>query len=94
MRSRYTAYVSGHVDYLLATWAPSHRPASLDLDPGTAWLGLQVLAHEPDGDRAEVEFVARFREPGPGAARGPERQLHERSRFARLDGRWFYLDAR
>jgi SEC-C motif domain protein len=99
MRSRYTAYARGNVlthgssDYLIATWAPSYRPASLDLDPGTTWLGLQVLSHEPDGDHACVEFVARFREPGLGAGQGPVRQLRERSRFVRLDGRWLYLDA-
>ena len=33
MRSRYTAHARGAAAYLLATWAPSHRPASLDLDP-------------------------------------------------------------
>jgi SEC-C motif-containing protein len=96
MRSRYTAHTrartDGASDYLLATWAPSHRPASLELDPDVTWLGLQVLAHQPDGDSAQVEFVARFREAGLGARQGPVRQLHERSRFVRLDGRWLYLD--
>ena len=96
MRSRYTAHTrartDGASDYLLATWAPSHRPASLELDPDVTWLGLQVLAYQPDGDRAQVEFVARFREGGLGAGQGPVRQLHERSRFVRLDGRWLYLD--
>lgn len=36
---------------------------------------------------AEVEFIARYRIGGGSAAR-----LHERSRFVREDGRWFYVD--
>ena len=32
MRSRYTAYVLGHADYLLATWHERTRPATLELE--------------------------------------------------------------
>ena len=44
MRSRYSAYALGLSDYLLATWHPSTRPASLDLhgQPPLRWLGLDV----------------------------------------------------
>ena len=49
-----------------------------------------MLAHEPDGDRAQVEFVARFREGSP--ERGRVGQLHERSRFVRHEVHWLYLD--
>jgi SEC-C motif-containing protein len=38
-------------------------------------------------DSAEVEFVARSR-----PANGPAHRLHERSRFLREGGRWYYLD--
>ncbi len=88
MRSRYSAFVRGDVGTLLATWHPSTRPASLELEPGLRWLGLEVRAHRETGpDRAEVEFVARSR-----PATGPAHRLHERSRFLREDGRWYYLD--
>lgn len=92
MRSRYSAYVRGDAGYLLATWHPSTRPATLDLAdaPGrrTAWLGLTVKRHDATGeDTAVVEFVARFREGGGSAQR-----LHEVSRFVREGSRWFYLD--
>jgi SEC-C motif-containing protein len=88
MRSRYSAYVLLDADYLLATWHPSHRPATLDLDAGAKWLGLDVRDHKRiDADHAEVEFVARCRERGGKAVR-----IHERSRFVRENGRWFYLD--
>ena len=40
MRSRYSAFVCEQAEYLLATWHPSKRPATLDFDTGTQWLGL------------------------------------------------------
>jgi SEC-C motif-containing protein len=87
MRSRYTAFVRGDVGHLLATWHASQRPATLELEPGVKWLGLEVKRHAPlDDTHAEVEFVARSREQGRG------QRLHERSRFVREDGRWFYVD--
>ena len=87
MRSRYSAYVLGRADYLVATWHPSTRPAALELDPGIKWLGLEVRAHRPLGpDWAEVEFVARSRSLGRG------QRLHEVSRFVREGGRWYYVD--
>jgi SEC-C motif-containing protein len=87
MRSRYSAYVLGLAPYLLDTWHPSTRPASLDLDPATKWLGLELRSHVRAGDgRATVEFVARCRERGRGV------RLHETSRFVREAGRWLYVD--
>lgn len=89
MRSRYSAYVLGLREYVLATWHPRTRPAELELDPAaTRWLGLEVKRHSSDGaDAATVEFVARYRIGGGSAVR-----LHEVSRFLREDGRWYYLD--
>ncbi len=87
MRSRYSAFVRGDAAHLLATWHASTRPVSLDLEPGVKWLGLEVRAHrEIDPDHAEVEFVARSRVGGRAT------RLHERSRFVREGGHWYYLD--
>jgi SEC-C motif-containing protein len=87
MRSRYTAFVRGDAVHLLATWHASQRPATLELEDGVKWLGLEVKRHTPiDDTHAEVEFVARSRVQGRGL------RLHERSRFVREDGRWFYVD--
>jgi SEC-C motif-containing protein len=87
MRSRYTAFVCERADYLQATWHPSTRPTALDFEPGAQWLGLEVRRHRPTGDdRAEVEFVARYRVGGRAV------RLHETSRFVREGGRWFYVD--
>ena len=94
MRSRYSAYVLGDAAYLLATWHPSTRPATLAPDDaGTRWLGLAVRQHAATGTdaggraTATVEFVARYRTGGGRAVR-----LHELSRFVREDGAWSYLD--
>jgi SEC-C motif-containing protein len=88
MRSRYSAFVLLRPDYLQATWHASTRPATLDCDPGQRWLGLQVRAARSTGaDQAEVEFIARWREAG-----GRAQRLHERSRFVREGGRWYYVD--
>jgi SEC-C motif-containing protein len=93
MRSRYSAYALGNADYLRATWHASTRPATLDLSvPEQKWLGLQVREARATAEHwATVEFVARWREAGPQST-GRAHRLHERSRFVREGGRWYYVD--
>ncbi|QBK04785.1 hypothetical protein DW355_08390 [Hylemonella gracilis] len=86
MRSRYSAFVLGRVDYLLASWHPDTRPTGLQLEPGTRWLGLDVRAAREAGEHATVEFVARSKRDGRAT------RLHEVSHFVRMDGCWFYRD--
>jgi SEC-C motif-containing protein len=89
MRSRYSAFVLGNEAYLLATWHPDTRPASLGLarEPAVKWLGLTIMRHENTGDgRSVVEFLARYK------IAGRAHRLHEASRFVRENGRWLYLD--
>ena len=88
MRSRYSAYVLGLEDYLLATWHASTRPVALNLDreAPSKWLGLEVRAHAASDDTATAEFVARCR------VGGRAQRMHETSRFVREDGCWFYVD--
>jgi SEC-C motif domain protein len=88
MRSRYSAFVFEKADYLLGTWHASKRPATLDFEPNAKWLGLQVQNHTViDATHAEVTFVARQRDRSGRAIR-----LHERSRFIRENGSWYYVD--
>lgn len=89
MRSRYSAHALGLHAYLLDTWHPRTRPPALaPEEPGLRWLGLEIRAQAAsDADHAMVEFVARCK------LAGRAQRLHERSRFERLEGRWFYLDA-
>lgn len=86
MRSRYSAYVLGLLDYLLATWHPSTAPGDLELDT-VKWLGLEVQAAAAQGDAGVVEFVARYRDSS-----GRGQRLHEISRFVKEKGLWFYVD--
>lgn len=89
MRSRFSAFAVGDPDYLLATWHPSTRPATLELDADRRWYRLDIIATREGGpfDRAGVvEFEAFHR--GPGGA-GSQR---EASTFLREGGRWFYVD--
>ena len=91
MRSRYTASVYENTDYLLRSWHPTTRPASLDLHdsrPDT-WLGLKIVhsvaGQQPDSE-GKVEFIARYK------LKGKAYRLHENSRFLQEGGQWFYLD--
>ena len=88
MRSRYSAFVLGLGDYLMDTWDPSTRPATLDLnEPRVRWLRLEVRrVDQIDENRATVDFVAYSQQ------RGRRMRLHEISRFERKDGKWLYLD--
>ncbi len=88
MRSRYSAFVHDLTGYLLDTWHASTRPQALEASPlGLRWLGLDVRQHVvQDEAHATVEFVARSK------LGGRAQRLHERSRFVREDGRWFYVD--
>ncbi len=89
MRSRYTAYVVGDVDYLLRSWHPNTRPAELELDPAQRWLFLEIVGTQRGGpfdDNGTVEFIAHYKLDGVRDA------MHELSAFVRVDGAWVYLD--
>lgn len=89
MRSRFRAFRDGDAAWLLRTWHPSTRPTTLDLDDSPGWRGLQIVdtvGGAGDDTEGIVEFRATYRTAdGIGI-------LHERSRFVREDGRWFYVD--
>ncbi|MFD1658492.1 YchJ family protein [Streptomyces caeni] len=85
MRSRYSAFVRRDAGYLLRTWHPRTRPARIDLDPGMRWTGLEVLG-TTDGSAFHTAGTVTFRASYRGGS------LHERSRFARVEGAWAYVD--
>jgi SEC-C motif domain protein len=88
MRARYCAFVLCNEAYLLATWHPGTRPDSISFNAKQKWLGLRIVKASLTGkDSAEVEFIARSRVSNAAAVR-----QHERSRFVREGGRWFYVD--
>lgn len=89
MRSRFSAFALGLAPYLLASWHPSTRPAVLELDDDTTWRRLQIV-DTVAGGAADADGVVEFRASFRGA--GESGVLHERSRFVREDGHWFYVD--
>ncbi|MEM1369478.1 MAG: YchJ family metal-binding protein [Cyanobacteria bacterium P01_H01_bin.15] len=94
MRSRYSAYCLKKIGYLVETEHPSRRkPDSRQQIAATAnsvaWRGLTVIlteAGQTQDNTGIVEFVAVYHH-GRSVA-----QLHERSRFLKEDGKWFYTD--
>lgn len=90
MRSRFSAFAVGNVDYLLASWHPSTRPHELELDDSLRWYRLDILGREAGGmldSTGTVEFEAFYRSPAGAGSQ------HEVSRFARENGVWMYLAA-
>lgn len=90
MRSRFAAFRNGDAAWLLRTWHPTTRPVTLDLSDNPRWRGLQIVETVRGGrddDAGVVEFRATYLVDGGGVG-----VLHERSRFLREDGHWFYVD--
>jgi SEC-C motif-containing protein len=96
MASRYTAYATQAVDYILATHDPdtrgeADRDATLEWSQRAKFHGLSILSTERDGpgdDTGEVEFKAFF------TADGMEHIHHEHSKFTRKDGQWFFTEGK
>ena len=94
MRSRYTAYATGNVDYILS----SHDPATVgEVDRGNTeawsksaeWLGLEITkteAGQASDDAGLVEFVARYK------IRGVAIDHRERATFKKQGVRWVFVD--
>lgn len=94
MRSRYSAYAGGRVDYVIATTDPAGPAAEPDLgawrasirafSQNTEFVALQVLEAHQAGDEGQVRFRAELRQGGADAS------FIESSRFVRRGGRWLY----
>lgn len=94
MRSRFSAYAVGDVDYLIATTDPAGPQFRADRDrwaeeiaefcKRTRFEKLGVTHASEDGDRGEVVFFAKLSRDGEDVS------FAERSRFTRVAGRWLY----
>ena len=94
MRSRYSAYVTGAVDHVVSSHHPKTRD-DVDRDGAESWSkeavwrGLEIVGTEAGGeddDTGMVEFIARYE------ANGAVVSHHEKSRFEKQDGSWYYVD--
>ena len=94
MRSRYTAFALGAIDYLIDTTAPEKRgedDAELLADQVkyTNWTGLDILQTAQGGrsdDIGMVEFEAAFETDEQSGT------LYEKSNFRKENGHWLYVD--
>lgn len=94
MRSRYTAYAKGAIDYIEATHSPEKRD-NLDIEETrrwaeeSEWQGLEILECReggPGDTAGTVEFTARYRQ------KGRDYEHHEVSSFRKEGGQWFFQD--
>ncbi len=94
MRSRYSAFALGMIDYLMDTTHPDHRQGLTSevleqQSHSTTWLGLKILETEAGGEQdthGRVRFVAQF------SSGDQQAELRENSRFERLNDHWYYVD--
>ncbi len=94
MRSRYSAYALGKVDYLIATRAEARRGEENREELASycktvSCVGLKIVGREhggPGDETGVVTFHASLQAQG-------RRSLHiETSSFARENGHWVYVD--
>lgn len=96
MRSRFTAFVHGDLDYIESTHAKEvrddfNRSAAESTVKSVEWVGLEIRDTSEGGeddDTGTVEFAARFKKDGELLVH------HEKSNFRRQEGRWVYVDGK
>lgn len=94
MRSRYSAFAVGELDYVEKTHHPKTR-AELDMEgvrswaTNSDWLGLEIRNTEKGSENdseGKVEFKCKF------VFNGAEQTHHELSTFKKEKGEWFFVD--
>lgn len=94
MRSRYTAFAVGDMDYIYNTHHESTR-GELDMDGvkswalNSEWLGLEIRETDKGSEKdneGKVEFKCKF------LFNGGEQTHHELSTFIKEDGKWYFVD--
>ena len=90
MRSRYSAFAVGDEAYIFATMrgrALKQAKRSNAQHQALQWIGLEVIdAPLSQGEEGFVEFKAQYQSLQHSG------YLHERSRFIKKQGRWYYVD--
>lgn len=90
MRSRYSAYALGLIEYIMATTHPNNPDAAIALSDwqnsiaefskDTQFIGLNILEFIDGEDESYVAFEARF----------DHGTMKEKSRFLKINGKWLY----
>lgn len=94
MRSRYTAYTMGDMDYIKKTMYGKpligfdEKEATL-WSKSVLWLGLQVLKTQQESEHTGlVEFIAKYLD------QDRVKSIHELSQFQLINDSWFYIDGK
>ena len=96
MRARYSAFATSNADYIRDTLHPRARKDHDDdavrrWAKESEWLGFEIVetrAGGVDDTRGTVEFIAHYK------VNGEVNDHHERAEFARVDGRWTFVDGK
>jgi SEC-C motif-containing protein len=90
MRSRYSAYALGIIEYIIATTHPNNPDTTIaladwqkgitDFANSTGFLGLKILEFIDGEEKAYVTFEAQF----------DHAMMKEKSRFFKVEGKWLY----
>lgn len=96
MRSRYSAYASGNIDYVYETMTPAAREgfdhnAAKEWSAKSKWLGIEIIESEDGAEKDDfgiVEFIARY------TSEDTELEHHEVAEFKKIDGSWFFVEGR
>jgi SEC-C motif domain protein len=95
MRSRYSAYSTGEVEYLLGTTHPStrkfhNRQSILEWSQTSHWQKLEIISTDqgtPRDKTGTVEFKAYYLD-----SENQSQIHHEHSYFVKELGKWFFVD--
>jgi SEC-C motif domain protein len=97
LRSRYTAFTRGDVDYVLSTYHSKtrkdvKREEIEEWSKNSEWLGLQVVQVE-HGAKSETEGTIVFSAKYKDKSDGKVHEHWEKSFFEKENGDWRFLDA-
>ena len=91
MRSRYSAYAIGLIDYIIQTTSISkqrdliHRRAELlSFSKDTSFEGLHIIDKQDAGKEGFVTFTAMLKQDDRDVS------FTEKSRFEKVEGKWYY----
>lgn len=95
MRSRYSAYAMGNIDYILKTTHPDHPDTQIptlkrrqqikNFCDHTTFVDLVILSEEEGEPSAFVTFHASLKQGDQDIS------FRERSEFIKKEGHWLYL---
>ena len=93
MRARFSAHCQQNYAFLVDSTHPDHRGDVSEDEISqwashVTWTGLEVHAAAPGetDDQGTVSFTAHF------SIKDTPQELREDATFARLDGKWYYVD--